>query len=50
MDNINKTILREITKKLIMNKNGKFSKRKFNKNKETLFDIVGLIVDYEIKK
>jgi len=49
MYDINKTILREITKKLIMNKNGKFSKRKFNKNKETLFNIVGLIVDYEIK-
>jgi len=49
MDDINKTILREITKKLIMNKNDKFSKRKFNKNKDTLFDIIGLIVDYEVK-
>jgi len=49
MDDINKTILIEITKRLIMNKNGKFSKKKFNKNKDTLFDIVGLIVDYEIK-
>jgi len=50
MDDINKSILREITKKLIMNKNGKFSRRKFNKNKDILFDIVGLIVDYEVKK
>ena len=49
MDDINKTILIEITKRLIMNKNSKFSKKKFNKNKDTLFDIVGLIVDYEIK-
>ena len=49
MDDINKSILREITKRLIMNKNGKFSKRKYNKNKDTLFDIVGLIVDYEMK-
>ena len=49
MDDINKSILREITKRLIMNKNGKFSKREFNKNKDTLFDIVGLIVDYEMK-
>ena len=49
MDNINKNILIEINKRLIMNKNGKFSKRKFNKNKDTLFDIIGLIVDYEVK-
>jgi len=50
MDDINKSILREVTERLIMNKNGKFSKRKFNKNKDTLFDIMSLIVDYEINK